>query len=71
MTFSHPLLTTRRRHQRGYYDTEPLPPGSVFSGAVPNLLLTPHIAGGTVESTERRGTIVARRVAEHLAAGGA
>ncbi len=50
------------------YDPEPLPAGSVFSVAIPNLLLTPHIAGGTVESTERRGTVVARRVAEHLIA---
>ncbi|HEY9445515.1 MAG TPA: hydroxyacid dehydrogenase [Burkholderiales bacterium] len=48
------------------YDIEPLPSGAVFSEAVPNLLLTPHIAGSTVESTERRGTIVARRVADHL-----
>lgn len=50
------------------YDPEPLPAGSVYSEPVPNLLLTPHIAGGTVESTERRGTIVARRVADHLLA---
>lgn len=50
------------------YDPEPLPAGSVFQGEVPNLLLTPHIAGSTVESIERRGTIVARRVADHLSA---
>ena len=52
------------------YEEEPLPAGSVFTGAVPNLLLTPHIAGGTIESTERRGTIVARRVADHLTGSG-
>jgi (S)-sulfolactate dehydrogenase len=50
------------------YDPEPLPPGSIYADAVPNLILTPHIAGGTIESTERRGTIVARRVADHLLA---
>lgn len=50
------------------YETEPLPAGSVYAEPVPNLVLTPHIAGGTVESTERRGTVVARRVADHLLA---
>ncbi|MGE5524105.1 MAG: hydroxyacid dehydrogenase [Rhodospirillaceae bacterium] len=48
------------------YEPEPLPAGSVYAEPPPNLLLTPHIAGGTVESTERRGTIVAQRVADHL-----
>jgi (S)-sulfolactate dehydrogenase len=48
------------------YVTEPLAAGSIYAEAVPNLILTPHIAGGTVESTERRGSIVARRVADHL-----
>lgn len=48
------------------YEPEPLPAGSVYAEPPSNLLLTPHIAGGTVESTERRGTIVARRVADHL-----
>jgi (S)-sulfolactate dehydrogenase len=48
------------------YDPEPLPAGSIYAEPVPNLILTPHIAGGTVESTERRGSIVARRVADHL-----
>lgn len=48
------------------YEAEPLKAGSVFAGNVPNLLLTPHIAGGTVESTERRGTVVAEKVAATL-----
>jgi (S)-sulfolactate dehydrogenase len=48
------------------YDSEPLPAGSVFAKPLPNLLLTPHIAGGTIESIERRGTVVARKVAAHL-----
>ena len=48
------------------FETEPLPAGSVFAAPVPNLLLTPHIAGSTLESTERRGTLVAQRVADAL-----
>lgn len=51
------------------YETEPLKAGSVFAGGAPNLLLTPHIAGGTVESTERRGTVVAEKVAATLLGG--
>lgn len=48
------------------FEKEPLPAGSVFADPVPNLILTPHIAGGTVESTERRGSVVAQKVAEYL-----
>jgi (S)-sulfolactate dehydrogenase len=48
------------------YDSEPLKAGSVFEGVTSNLLLTPHIAGGTIESTERRGTVVAEKVAAYL-----
>jgi len=44
---------------------EPLGPVSVFS-AVPNLILSPHIAGGTVESTQRRGSMIADAVSEAL-----
>ncbi len=43
------------------YETEPLPAGSHFDG-VPNLILTPHIAGVTQESNERVGTMIAERV---------
>jgi (S)-sulfolactate dehydrogenase len=49
------------------YDSEPLKAGSVFESVTSNLLLTPHIAGGTIESTERRGSVVAERVAAYLA----
>jgi (S)-sulfolactate dehydrogenase len=48
------------------YEQEPLPAGSVYKDRPATLLLTPHIAGGTVESTERRGTLVAERVAAYL-----
>jgi (S)-sulfolactate dehydrogenase len=48
------------------FEPEPLGAGSIFADPPPNLILTPHIAGGTVESTERRGTVVAERVAAYL-----
>lgn len=49
------------------FDEEPLKAGSVLVEA-PNLLLTPHIAGVTVESNERVSSLVAARVAEVLRA---
>lgn len=42
--------------------------GAVFQGC-PNLLLTPHIAGLTVESNVRVSAMVADRVLEHLEGG--
>lgn len=48
------------------YENEPLPAGSHLEAA-PNLLLTPHIAGVTVESNERVGTMIAERVKKALA----
>jgi (S)-sulfolactate dehydrogenase len=50
------------------FDPEPLPAGSVYENPPPTLLLTPHVAGGTIESTERRGTVVAERVSAYLTA---
>jgi (S)-sulfolactate dehydrogenase len=47
------------------FDHEPLPAGSPLAGA-PRLLLTPHIAGVTVESNERVSALIADRVAEAL-----
>lgn len=47
------------------FDHEPLPPHSPLAGA-PRLLLTPHIAGVTVESNERVSALIAERVAEAL-----
>jgi (S)-sulfolactate dehydrogenase len=44
--------------------------GKAFAG-VPNLILTPHIAGVTQESNVRIGRLVAEKVASHLAAAGA
>lgn len=40
--------------------------GALFAG-IPNLILTPHIAGVTVESNVRVSAMVAGRVARHLA----
>jgi (S)-sulfolactate dehydrogenase len=47
------------------FEREPLPPGTPLAGA-PRLLLTPHIAGITVESNERVSAFIAERVAEAL-----
>ncbi len=47
------------------FDEEPLPALSALAGA-PNILLTPHIAGVTVESNERVSALVAERVAAFL-----
>jgi len=46
---------------------EPLKAGSPLAG-VPNLILTPHIAGLTVQSNERVSTLVAARVTQTLLA---
>ncbi|WP_281175094.1 hydroxyacid dehydrogenase [Paraburkholderia nodosa] len=47
---------------------EPLKAGSPLAD-VPNLILTPHIAGLTVQSNERVSTLVASRVMDALLAG--
>ncbi|HEX5130554.1 MAG TPA: hydroxyacid dehydrogenase [Usitatibacter sp.] len=47
------------------FDNEPLPAGSPLSGA-PRLVLTPHIAGVTLEANERVSALIAERVAEAL-----
>jgi (S)-sulfolactate dehydrogenase len=44
---------------------EPLAAGSVLADA-PNLILTPHIAGVTLESNERVSSLIAERVAAFL-----
>jgi (S)-sulfolactate dehydrogenase len=47
------------------FNAEPLPAGNVFAG-VPNLLLTPHIAGVTQESNERVSHLIVEKVAAAL-----
>jgi (S)-sulfolactate dehydrogenase len=47
------------------FDEEPLAAGSILADA-PNLLLTPHIAGVTLESNERVSGLIAERVASAL-----
>lgn len=47
---------------------EPLPPTPDFEG-VPGLILTPHVAGVTQESSERVGTLIARSVTDFLSKG--
>jgi (S)-sulfolactate dehydrogenase len=49
------------------FEEEPLPGGSVLADA-PNLILTPHIAGVTIESNERVSSLIAERVAAFLRA---
>jgi (S)-sulfolactate dehydrogenase len=47
------------------FEHEPLAAGSPLVG-VPRLLLTPHIAGVTIEANERVSALIAERVAEAL-----
>jgi (S)-sulfolactate dehydrogenase len=47
------------------FEEEPLAAGSILDDA-PNLILTPHIAGITVESNERVSGLIAERVADFL-----
>lgn len=47
------------------FDREPLPAGSPLVG-VPRLILTPHIAGVTLESNERVSALIAEKVAAVL-----
>jgi (S)-sulfolactate dehydrogenase len=47
------------------FENEPLAAGSPLAGA-PRLLLTPHIAGVTLESNERVSAFIAERVAQAL-----
>jgi (S)-sulfolactate dehydrogenase len=48
------------------FEHEPLAAGSPLAGA-PRLLLTPHVAGVTVESNERVSALIAEKVAAALA----
>ncbi len=47
------------------FEQEPLKGGSALAG-VPNLVLTPHVAGVTVESNSRVSALIAERVLEAL-----
>jgi (S)-sulfolactate dehydrogenase len=49
------------------FEHEPLAAGSALA-EVPNLILTPHIAGVTLESNERVSGLIAERVAAFLRA---
>ena len=48
------------------FDSEPLPPDSPLFG-LPNVLLTPHVAGGTVEARFAQGATVVAEVERFLA----
>jgi (S)-sulfolactate dehydrogenase len=50
------------------FDEEPLAAGSPLADA-PRLVLTPHVAGVTVEANERVSALIAHRVAEALSRG--
>ena len=47
------------------FEDEPLKAGSVLAG-VPNLVLTPHVAGVTVESNQRVSSLIAEKVLDVL-----
>jgi (S)-sulfolactate dehydrogenase len=47
------------------FEDEPLQAGNAFEGC-PNLVLTPHIAGVSLESNERVSELIARKVLEAL-----
>jgi phosphoglycerate dehydrogenase-like enzyme len=47
------------------HDAHPIPPGSPFVG-MPNVLLTPHIGGATVETIERHSQMVSSDLALFL-----
>jgi (S)-sulfolactate dehydrogenase len=47
------------------FDKEPLPDSALFKD-VPNLLLTPHVAGVTAESNDRVSNMIAREVTAFL-----
>jgi (S)-sulfolactate dehydrogenase len=47
------------------FATEPLPNSAHFADC-PNLVLTPHVAGVTLESNERVSTLIAQKVAQAL-----
>jgi (S)-sulfolactate dehydrogenase len=51
------------------FEEEPMRDGSMFAG-LPNVILTPHIAGLTLQSNERVSTLIAARVTEALLRGG-
>jgi (S)-sulfolactate dehydrogenase len=51
------------------FEKEPMRDGSMFAG-LPNVILTPHIAGLTLQSNERVSTLIAARVTEALLRGG-
>jgi (S)-sulfolactate dehydrogenase len=50
------------------FEEEPMRDGSMFAG-LPNVILTPHIAGLTLQSNERVSTLIAARVTEALLQG--
>jgi (S)-sulfolactate dehydrogenase len=66
----HSLASMLRQGKLGgaaldVFETEPLPRNSHLA-QVPGLLLTPHIAGVTLESNERVSTMIAEKVMEAL-----
>lgn len=60
------LVAGRIRAGLDVFDDEPLPSDSPLYG-LPNVLLTPHIAGGTVESRHVQGETVVKEIERFLA----
>ncbi|MCL4544453.1 MAG: hydroxyacid dehydrogenase [Chloroflexi bacterium] len=61
----HELETGRFAAAIDVFDTEPLPAGSRFF-QLPNVLITPHIAGATQESYARQGRAMAEEAARFI-----
>ncbi|TDE11187.1 hydroxyacid dehydrogenase [Jiangella asiatica] len=60
------LVSGRLRAGLDVFDTEPLPPGSSFYG-LPNVVITPHVAGGTVEARFHQGDVVVGEIERFVA----
>lgn len=60
------LATGRLHAALDVFDEEPLPVGHPLR-TLPNVLLTPHKAAGTVECRRRQGEIAVAEIARHLA----
>src|SRR5690625_528554 len=62
------LVAGRLRAGLDVFDDEPLPESSPLDG-LPNVLLTPHVAGGTVEARHQQGANVVEEITRYITDG--